>query len=205
MEAAIISTAAPRRKEITTFKSGIWRDFLLSPGAGWRTMPAMHEEAIATRSQALAVIMERTALTNRWISEKWEAKGIVPDSGGADATPRVIVEHEGLTQMLFPGLYLQLKRDEAEGYFLNLTSPDPKVFVLWRMVDEVAKPVMITASYGEGTRWADSGEQVDGVPLPVEIARWLAQYVEANYRPEPPNKKRYASSKDRGRMGRIET
>ena len=54
----------------------------------------------------------------------------------------------------------------------------------------------------EGTRWADSGEQVDGVALPVDLMPWMAQFVEAHYRPEPPKKKRYASSRDRGRMGR---
>ena len=152
------------------------------------------------RSPALAVIMERLALNNRWVSEKWEAKGIVLDTASG-ASPRVIVEREGLKQILFPGFHLTLTRDEAEGYFLNLTSPEPKVFILWRMDGEVAKPELMTASYGEGTRWADSGEQVDGVALPPEIGAWIAEYVEAHYKPEPPKKRRYATNKDRGRMG----
>jgi hypothetical protein len=160
----------------------------------------MTESTTVARSAALAVIMQRTQISNRWVSEQWEAKGIVPDTGEPGAQPRTIVEREDLTQILFPGLHLKLTRDEAEGYFLNLTSPEPKVFVLWRMVDDVARPQMITASYGEGTRWADSGEQVDGVALPQDIGAWLAEYVAANYRPEPPKKKRYASNKDRGRM-----
>ena len=164
----------------------------------------MHEGETATRSGALAVIMERVALKNRWVSEKWEAKGIVRDNDPLGAAPRVIVEREGLKQILFPGYHLKLTRDEAEGYFLNLTSPQPKIFVLWRMIDDIACPQFITVSYGEGTRWADSGEDVDGVPLPLELARWLAEYVEANYRPEPPKKKRYATNKDRGRMGRMD-
>ena len=99
---------------------------------------------------------------NRWVTEKWETKGVLQDLGAPGAAPQVIVEHEGLTQMLYPGLRLRLQRDEAEGYYLNLTSPEPKVFVLWRMVDEIARPEMLTVSYGEGARWADSGEQVDG-------------------------------------------
>jgi hypothetical protein len=148
--------------------------------------------------------MERTALTNRWVSEKWEAKGIIGDNDKPGTLPRVILERHGLTQVLHPGYHLTLKRDEAEGYFLNLTSPQPKIFVLWRWVEDTARPERITVSYGEGTRWADSGEQVDGVPLPAELVPWIAEFVEANYRPEPPKKKRYASSKDKGRMGRIE-
>ena len=164
----------------------------------------MNDSLGAARSRAIAVIMERTALTSRWASEKWEAKGVVQDLSPDGSPAKVIVEREGLTQMLHPGLRLQLTRDEAEGYYLNLTSPTPKVFVLWRLVEDVAKPQMLTVSYAEGLRWADSGEQVDGVPLPSELRPWMAEFVEANYRPEPRKPKRYASNRDKGRMGRFE-
>ena len=161
----------------------------------------MQESSAEAWYYPLAVIMERTALVNRWVDEKWEAKGVVRDTSDEPSAPRVIVQREGLTQMLFPGLRVRLTRDEAEGYYLNISSPEPKVFVLWRPVDGLAKPEMLTVSYGEGTRWADSGEQVDGVPLPPELMPWMAQFVEAYYRPEPKKQKRYASNKDRGRMG----
>ncbi|MGZ8155476.1 MAG: DUF3305 domain-containing protein [Burkholderiales bacterium] len=72
------------------------------------------------------------------------------------------------------------------------------------VVDGIACPQMLTVSYAEGTRWADSGEQVDGVPLPQELGSWMAEFVQANYRPEPPKRKRYASNRDKGRMGRLE-
>lgn len=161
----------------------------------------MNEDLSASRSYPLAVIMQRTVLANRWASEQWEAKGVVRDIGDAGAAPRVIVEREGLTQVLFPGFRVSLTKDEAEGYYLNLTSPEPKLFVLWRSDEGVVRPERISVSYGEGTRWADSGEQVDGVALPAELMPWMADFVEANYRPEPPKKKRYASSRDKGRMG----
>ena len=166
-------------------------------------MAAVEENLTPTRSYPLAVIMERIVLTNRWAAEQWEAKGIVRDTTGGEV--RVIVETEDRTQMLFPGHRLQLVRDEAEGYYLNLTSPEPKVFVLWRSVDGVARPARLTVSYGEGTRWADSGEQVDGVAIPLDLLPWMAAFVEEHYRPEPPKKKRYASNKDRGRMGNIDS
>jgi hypothetical protein len=31
---------------------------------------------------------------------------------------------------------------------------------------------------------------------------WIADFVDAHYRPEPQKAKRYASNKDKGRMGR---
>jgi hypothetical protein len=161
------------------------------------------ETLTPTSSYALAVVMQCTVLTNKWASEQWEAKGVVRDPR-ASATPRVILETDALKQVLFPGYRLHLVRDEAEGYYMNLTSPEPKVFVLWRAEDGIVRPERMTVSYGEGTRWADSGEQVDGVPIPSDLLPWMAQFVEAHFHPEPPKKKRYASNKDRGRMGRLE-
>lgn len=150
----------------------------------------------------VAVIMQRTALQNRWISEKWEAKGVVRDDARAGACSRVIVESGDTRHVLFPGYELKLQRHEAEGYYLNITSPQPKVFVLWRMKEDgTARPEMLTVSYNEGTRWADSGEQVDGVALPPELLGWVGEFVEAHYEPEPPKRKRYASNRDKGRMG----
>jgi hypothetical protein len=150
----------------------------------------------------IAVIMQRTQLANRWASEQWETKGVVQHASEPGTAPTIIVQSGGVTQMLFPGHRLELRRDEAEGYFLNLTSPEPKVFVLWRIIDEVAQPQRITVSYGEGARWADSGEQVDGVQVPSDLLPWIADFVDAHYRPEPQKAKRYASNKDKGRMGR---
>ena len=166
-----------------------------------RTMP---EVASSTRSYPLAVIMEHVTLDNRWATEQWEVKGIVRDSSPAGTPPRVVVQSDRCTQTLYPGHHLELARDEAEGYYLNVTSPEPKVFVLWRMVDDVAQPQRLTVSYGEGARWADSGEQVDGVQIPPDLLPWIADFIEAHYRPEPPKRKRYASNKDHGRMGRLE-
>ena len=187
---------------MTTFKSGIWRDPVVESRRLRAHNDGVENDLTPNRSYALAVIMQRTVLANRWASEQWETKGVVRDAGDARAAPRVIVERENLMQMLFPGHHLQLARDEAEGYYLNLTSPEPKVFVLWRPDDGIARPQRLTVSYGEGTRWADSGEQVDGVAIPEDLLPWMARFVEAHYRPEPPKKKRYASSRDEGRMGR---
>lgn len=161
------------------------------------------DDLSATRSYPLSVIMQRTLLANRWASEQWEAKGVVREAAEADTSPRVIVDRGDCTQILFPGFHLTLTRDEAEGYYLNLTSPEPKVFVLWRPDDGLARPERLTVSYGEGTRWADSGEQVDGVSIPPDLLPWMAAFVEAHYKPEPPKKKRYASNRDRGRMGHL--
>ncbi len=163
----------------------------------------MSDQAYRPTSHRVAVIMQCTMLANRWLAQQWEAKGVVLDGSGP-AAPRRIVQEERLLQVLFPGCEVKLERHEAEGYYLNITSPHPKVFVLWRMREELAWPELLSVSDNEGARWADSGETVDGVPLPAELLPWMARFIEEHYRPEPPKAKRYASNKDRGRMGRLE-
>ena len=146
----------------------------------------------------IAVIMERTRLANRWATERWEAKGVVRDETPSGGGERVIVRDERATQVLFPGFVLKLHADEAEGYIYNITSPQPKVFIMWRMRDDVARPEALSVSYHEGARWMDAEECVDGVALPPDLLQWIAEFAAEHYQPEPKKKVRYASSKDKG-------
>lgn len=154
--------------------------------------------ASSTAPYSLAIIMERVRSTDRWATEIWEAKGVVRDILPPESPERVIHTDEHATQVLFPGLQLRLDPSEAEGYYLNITSPHPKLFVLWRMDGELARPLLLTVSYNEGTRWADSDEHVDGVALPVDFLPWISEFASEHYQPEPRKKPRYASSKDKG-------
>ena len=157
--------------------------------------------AIDATTCYVSIIMERVQVVSRWAGERWSATAALCD-GSASGTPgRVILEREGMTQMLYPGCRISLTPKEAEGYFLNITSPEPRIFVMWRMHDEIARPELLTVSYHEGARWMDNEEFVDGVPLPNELRPWIAQYASENYKPEPKKPKRYASNKDKGRMG----
>jgi hypothetical protein len=155
---------------------------------------------LASAPYTLAVIMERARLADRWGSEQWEARGVVPDRQPEAAAGQVIFDNERTTQYLFPGFRLHLRPDEAEGYFLNITSPHPKVFVLWRKddEDEIARPRLITVSFNEGARWMDGGASVDGVALPVDLISWIGEFAEHHYKPEPKKKGRWASNKDKG-------
>src|SRR5258708_4526904 len=99
---------------------------------------------------AVAVVMERTPLANnRWQSEKWEPVGVVPDSSEPGAPPRALVQDESRTQWLHPGFKLELFHDEAEGYYLNLTSNKPFVFVNWLEKEGAGVPKAVTVSYTE--------------------------------------------------------
>ena len=137
----------------------------------------------------VAVIMERTRLVNRWQSEKWEPIGVVADASEPNAPPRVLFQDDERAQWLHPGFKLELFHDEAEGYYLNMTSTQPFVFVNWLEEDGAGVPQSITVSYNEAARQMDGGARVDGVPLPAEWLGWLGEYVERHYKPEPKKKR----------------
>jgi hypothetical protein len=135
----------------------------------------------------LAVVMQRQTSANRWQSEVWEPMSVIAGHEGG-GEPRLLVEGEGMQQWLHPGFVLALHRDEAEGYYLNVSAPNPRVFVFWRMEEGEGGrgvPLEVTVSFNEAGRWLDGGHLVDGVAMPPEVFAWTGGYVEQNYRPEP--------------------
>jgi len=134
-------------------------------------------------SVRVAVIMERRTLDNRWATEQWEAVAVIPDTGNTE--PAIIAEDSASARWLHPGYEVSLRPDEGEGYFLNVTSAEPRLFVQWHMEDDHAVPHTVSASYNEASTWMDAGDQVDPVPMSPELVLWLGDYVRDNYRPEP--------------------
>ena len=127
--------------------------------------------------------MQRRRSKSRWVDFVWEPIGALPGEHGAQV--KLLVDQEGLAQWLHPGFRLELHRDETEGYYLNVSSADPRVFVLWRMDEDRGLPLFLTVSTEEASRWMDGGHSVDAVPMPPEVFAWVGEYVERNYRPEP--------------------
>jgi hypothetical protein len=140
----------------------------------------------------IQILMQCRQLESRWADEVWEALGV----SSCDAAEPMAIEklaHRGaLAQYVVKGFCLELFRDEAEGYYLNVSAAEPKVFVMWRKEGDadLALPVLVTASYGEAARALDSGENVDAVPMPPEILRWVNVFVQQNYKPEPRKQRR---------------
>ena len=144
-----------------------------SPLAVWETEPVAVRAAFALRDTG-----------NRWQPRAWALASVEPCEAGPGA------------------LELRLFRDEAEGYYLNVTSEEPSIFVMWRSpaddgladADEAAPPraIAVTVSYNEAGRWMDGGERVDRVPMPAELVAWVSEYANLQYRPERGKKRKGA-------------
>jgi len=163
------------------------------------------------------VVMRREpvqGLMARWEPWRWVLADVLPtsdpywvESGDASPGEPQAVEPlpgalvvSGAACWLFPGHRVTLFRDDAEGYFLNASSPSPCFWVVWRPDDSrifdgepMAVPQIVTLSYHDAGRWLDAQEKVDQVPAPAPVVNWLAGFVAEHHRPEPKRRQRPAS------------
>ena len=165
----------------------------------------MSAPVFAPAAWPIAVLMQRDQLNNRWQRWRWGLRDVLPATAGrmAPESGPICLEWSGAqSQWLYPGFSVQLFRDEAEGYHLNLTSPQPSWFVWWTPAAEPecddprhapdGLPVIqaVTLSYNEAARWMDAGETIEIAPLPAAVANWLADFSSLHYKPEPRKRRR---------------
>ena len=154
----------------------------------------------ARPSLDVAVLMRRERVhgpSAHWQPFRWVLDSVVPDAHAFGDAPRCLREDGGEALWLHPGFKAELFRDDAEGYHLNVTTPAPCWFVLWRMevapaegTEPRAMPVVVSLSYNEAGRWLDAQETVEQVPAPVEVVDWVRAFASEHYVIEPKKRKR---------------
>lgn len=152
--------------------------------------------SMSTERLCVAVVMQQRTLANRWVSESWEPIAVETIDANVSARTERLPDVAAGKRWRFAGFALELHRSEAEGYYLNLSAPDPKIFVMWRMLEPdaierhgaAAAPFVVTVSYNEAARMLDGGERVDAVPMLPEVKAWMEPFVKANYKGEPRRK-----------------
>ena len=140
--------------------------------------------------------------TWRWVLQDVVGHDQVPHEAYFGTHPKCLRQTDDEQVWLHPGFTVSLHRDDAQGYYLNSSSPSPCWFVLWRMEEEphlsdevMAVPVMVSLSYHDAGRWLDAQEQVDQVPAPEDVVSWISVYAQAHWELEPKRRKRPESFK----------
>ncbi len=151
---------------------------------------------------AVAVIMRRERIDNRWQPWRWSLADIVPHEDSFGAQPRRLLKDDQEERWLHPGFKVELFTDDAEGYYLNVSTPQPCFWVVWRMEEEAALaeepvpvPQIVTLSYHDAGRWLDAQETVEQVPAPRGVVAWMQAFVDAHYVVEAKRRQRPQSFK----------
>jgi hypothetical protein len=128
----------------------------------------------------------KRALQSRWADYVWEPLAVALSEGALAGDSAEPTSNEDGTIFTWRGRTMDLHPSEGEGYWLNLTSEAPCVFVMWRMEEgeSVPRPVVVTASYNEAGRMLDASDRVDRVSMPEAMQAALAEYTMKFYKPE---------------------
>lgn len=148
---------------------------------------------------AVAVLMRREPVQGamaRWQTWRWVLADVMQQEASFGSTPRCLRQAEQETLWLYPNWSVELFSDDAEGYWLNATSPMPCFFVMWRLIDSedgseaVAVPQEVSLSYHDAGRWLDAQESVENVPASTEVVEWLRAFAERHFVPEEKKRQR---------------
>lgn len=160
--------------------------------------PLTPQETAQRPSLQVSVLMRRVPVTGvaaRWKPWRWALDDVVPHRPQHGDAPHRLYDNENGLCWIFPGFTVALYRDDAEGYYLNVTTPQPGWFVLWRMPegaddDTPPQPQAVSVSYHDAGRWLDAQETVEQVPAPPQVVEWMRAFAEAHHTPEPKRRQR---------------
>jgi len=148
----------------------------------------------------VAVVMRRVRIDgamSRWQSWRWELAEVVEQDVDLGDKPRLLYKNESEERWFHPGFNVELFTDDAEGYELNVTTPSPCWFVMWRMEEQagladepMAIPVLVSLSYHDAGRFLDAQETVEQVPAPDHIVQWVRAFAQEHRVIEAKKRKR---------------
>jgi len=154
----------------------------------------------------LAVVLERTIdRSKRWVVPNWSVYAVVSGENLEHQRQQIQIEEESGSQFFFyGGLSLELFKDGGEGYWYNLLSSDPYLFIACEGEPGAMEiePFYVTANQDEAVGHLETDDIVLSIPMPEEIRDLLERYVVNHYQPvEKKKRKRRDWLKDSIRAG----
>lgn len=142
----------------------------------------------------VSVVLERTIDPDRkWNLPNWHAYAVVTGKHIQHHEQKVLIHDDGINcRYIWGGLIVHLYKDGNEGYWYNLLSEKPYLFVVCDgdQCDMDIEPAFITANQDEATGYMEVDRLVLSVPMPVEICSILENYVISHYLPQEKKKRK---------------
>lgn len=152
------------------------------------------------------VVGERRAATSPWAGDGWAVVSVQP--GAPEVAPgTVLAEGPGWSRLFLGCARITLYGRETANYKFNLEAARPAVFAILRRGGPLGVSLLaVSVDPGEIDSHADSGDDlIEALPLPDDIAAWVADFVARHHKEQP----RYKRRRDRadpdalGRRGHV--
>lgn len=153
-------------------------------------------------SLPVAVVLGRRMVAGRgWKVPHWRVVGVVsgaqlpgPDTRGVPVHSAEDEEH-----FLWGGLRLDLYRDAAESYWVNLTGAQPSLFVLCSEQEGgQLVPALVTADQNEACSGVEGDERVFAASIPPEVYQQIERFVVEHHVPRERHKRKRTDWSARG-------
>lgn len=128
-----------------------------------------------------------------WGLPHWSAYALVCDSQTGTDAGKVLIHDDGIhARFLWTGMSVHLYKDGNEGYWYNLLSDKPYLFVVCdgNQGEMDIEPVFVTANQDEATGDMEAERTVLEIPMPDEMCGILENYVITHYVPEVKKKRK---------------
>lgn len=133
----------------------------------------------------LGIVIERREIDNQWQDYSWTPVAVILGAPPLDVTDEwlEVGSGKGWVQYHAATLELELFRGETDGYRTNLSEDQPYVYVVLTPGEEEDEPEVMpflaTVCPHEASDYAEDSEQiVEGVPMPVELAVWIQEFID---------------------------
>ncbi len=147
---------------------------------------------------SLGVVLERRETGNQWQPHAWTALAVIP--GAEPSAWKLLKQGDGWAQYLAGTMDLELYPKETEGYLLNLSQPEPSVYVVINPDEEEehgAVLFLLTVCPYEAESYTESdGDDVivDRVAMPPDVHAWVQGFVETHHVDQPFKKRKQKPS-----------
>lgn len=139
-------------------------------------------------SVPLAVVLQRrVSRADRWGAPQWRVVAVVAGENLPRHAQAVLIHQDAeCRRTLHGGLTLNLHTDGGEGYWVNLQSDAPYLFVVCDEVEgdgDELRPAFITANRFEANGYLEAERVVLPAPMPAAVCDIVERYVVSHYRP----------------------
>ncbi len=134
-------------------------------------------------TKQVGVVIRRSKVDHAWIDHVWSPEAILPEA--PETAPKTGLGATGEVELFYAGIgTLELYTSETANYRDNLIEGKPQVWVALRTQPESGdvELVHVTADPTEGETLMEAGADiVSPVPMPAEIAGWIAAFVDEHH------------------------